>query len=134
MIARTENDEVELSVSVLLAAFASVITVPILAEAGYSSAAVLNKRAHYLRIRELSSKDRVEAASTTRGRVAELILCTRFSSRPKPLISAVFGGIFDDHGRRFHRFNLEQLIEIVKHWSSESIRPEEETKNAGVAP
>ena len=132
--ARTGNDEVELSVLVPLAVFPSVTTVPILARAGYSRTAVPSKAAQYLRIRELLANDRVKAASTTWGQAAELMLCTRISWWRKPLIFSAFGRIGSDFGRRLYRFNLEQMKEILKHWSSESIRPEEETKNAGDAP
>ncbi|HKN31504.1 MAG TPA: hypothetical protein VJY34_27965 [Roseiarcus sp.] len=120
-----------MSVWGLLAVFASVTTIPILAALGYSVAAVPRRPGDYFRLRELSSQELVDAPSRIRGRQATLTLCTSFSALHKPLISGDFSKIRQKGDSFFRRFNLEQLRVFVKHWSPHLIRPEVETRHAG---
>jgi hypothetical protein len=126
----TEN-EAELSVWGSLAAFDFVTTIPVLASLGYLSAAVPHQHRDYLRFGELLSEEPVDAASTIRGRPAQFMLCTIFLVLRKTLILADFKRIRAKREHHFCRSNLEQFIGFVKHWSSELIRPEEETRHAG---
>jgi hypothetical protein len=125
------KNEAELSGLSLLAVFASVTTIPILAPVGYSLARVSYHPGDYLRLRELLSQELVDDASTTRGRPAALMLCTIFSVSHNALISSDFRRIRDKCERDFFRLNLEQFRIFVKHWVAQLIRPEEETRRAG---
>jgi hypothetical protein len=129
-LCETEN-EAELSELVLLMVCAFVITHPILAPHGCSSASVTRQRREYLKIEELLSDELVDAASTTIWRPVQLMLCTCFLALHKALISSAFSRIRSNRDRLFCRLNLEHSRVFVKHWSAQLIRPEEETRQAG---
>jgi hypothetical protein len=129
-LCETEN-EAELSELVLLMVRAFVITHPILAPHGCSSAGVTRQRREYLKIEELLSDELVDAASTTIWRTVQLMLCTCFLALHKALISSAFSRIRSNRDRLFCRLNLEHSRVFVKHWSAQLIRPEEETRQAG---